>query len=351
MKRHRGLTPVKQPVVSKGFTFVELPVASRDFNPVELPVVSKGFTLVELLVVIGIIALLAGMLLPVLGRARASANSVRCASSLRQIGSAIHMYTQSHKGRLPLAYWSGDGDVVPRGAPGNGATDWAHLILPYLKSKASTTYDTSQPGPIWAIYRDVDTISGQTASPTFDPEKTQTYGVHPVLFRFAPGRVNADLSYTGGAIPAAGSSDDGLVPYKLSQIKRSSEIIMVIDSVQWGDTLGTNSWTADADIWLIQGDTTSWCHQWATLGKANEPNFPFRKPEAGNNRDIRTHAARRANDIGIRFRHLGNRSANAVFVDGHVASFQWKRPGLGGSSLEWRNILLDDLRDQDKRFR
>ena len=70
--------------------------ASRRFD-------NRGFTLVELLVVIGIIALLIGILLPALSRAREMAKRTACSANLRSLGQLALMYANDNKGRFPLA--------------------------------------------------------------------------------------------------------------------------------------------------------------------------------------------------------------------------------------------------------
>ena len=78
-----------------------------------------GFTLVELLVVVGIIAVLAGLVLTARSRASDQARSAQCMNNLRQIGLAMTMYAQSNNQAFPFA--------APANAPKDRPEDWIHF--------------------------------------------------------------------------------------------------------------------------------------------------------------------------------------------------------------------------------
>ena len=106
-------------------------------EPATRHIPSAAFTLIELLVVIAVIAVLASLLLPVLGRAKETARATACANNLRQFSQAAATYSLDNKGSLPfflnwLHSYPGSEDL------GTGQ------LYPYLKSRQVYLCPTDQ---------------------------------------------------------------------------------------------------------------------------------------------------------------------------------------------------------------
>lgn len=85
----------------------------------------RGFTQIELLVVIGILAMLAAILFPVLAQSKAAAKRTECVSNVRQLSAAMLMYVEDQDGHFPVRIGGTDNENVDQ---------WIDMIFPYVRA-------------------------------------------------------------------------------------------------------------------------------------------------------------------------------------------------------------------------
>ena len=180
---------------------------------------APGFTLVELLVVIAIIAILAGLLLPALGRARQSARAIQCTSQMRQLGFAVRFYADDHDDEFPRSQHS---------AFAHGQLTWGRALAPHLGGTAAA----------WT-----NLLVGVYHCPADRRTTPWSYGLN-VYFELGP-----DDDYEGK--PATWR--------RLATVPAPSRTILFADNASSADHIMPNFWTATADA--ILADIKRFCER------------------------------------------------------------------------------------------
>ncbi|HZL37163.1 MAG TPA: DUF1559 domain-containing protein [Tepidisphaeraceae bacterium] len=259
----------------------------------------SAFTLVELLVVIGIIALLISILLPVLNRVREQAKQTKCASNIHQIFLAVQMYADEHKGFYPIA------PLIGEQSPANDFM--TYTMLPDNSGAGKINYAA---GALWQY------LGGAAKVDTIDAEQGSDHSARYALFNCPSDSDNPRLvrwgnmeviernfTYSFNALMREKPTQSGWVEgVTTSMVVNSSQKVLVIEE----------AWPNDGCCFLAYVDPNN-------PGTAQNPNIDRDEDDV----------------LAARHVHKGNQG----FADGHVEAISPKDLGF-----DTENVTLNDSR-------
>lgn len=245
----------------------------------------SGFTLLELLVSIAIIALLIGLLLPSLGRARDSARGTQCLSRLRQIGLAAQSYGLDF-GDMLLPHNTIDFELDDPNFPGAGAN------VAWCWAQISGSIELAfRNGSLSRYLDDVAVIAGCPSWRT--PASAIDWGLTTPFFNVYSLPLVVHYGYNGRML---GHNLGGGIwkPYRSSQLVHPTKTILFTDSGQPSTDLDTS---AALDVWP----------QWELQPAARDP---VGRVFGGNT---------------VHARHAAEQASNVLWADGHASSTMVER--------------------------